>query len=62
MRFVTFNSKGIEKIGVIFKDEKSLTSLDELFPDFIMIDLIKNFSKELADKINRIQNKKLRYH
>jgi 2-keto-4-pentenoate hydratase/2-oxohepta-3-ene-1,7-dioic acid hydratase in catechol pathway len=58
MRFVTFNSKGIEKIGVISKDEKSLTSLDELFPDFTMIDLIKNFSKELADKINRIQTEK----
>lgn len=55
MRFVTFTSKGIEKIGVISKDEKSLTSLEELFPDFTMIDLIKNFSNELADQIERVQ-------
>jgi len=58
MRFATFNLKGTEKIGVISEDEKSLTSLDELFPDFTMIDLIKNFSKELADKIKNIRSEK----
>jgi 2-keto-4-pentenoate hydratase/2-oxohepta-3-ene-1,7-dioic acid hydratase in catechol pathway len=60
MRFVTFNLKGIEKIGVISKDEKSLISLDELFPDFTMIDLIKNFNKDIAEQIVRVQSKNIR--
>ncbi len=60
MRFVTFNSKGIEKIGVISKDEKSLTSLNELFPDFTMIDLIKNFSTDIAEQIERVQTENKR--
>ena len=60
MRFVTFNSKGTEKIGVISQDEKSLTSLDELFPDFTMIDLIKNFSKDIAEQIERVQTENIK--
>ncbi|MFZ3131746.1 MAG: fumarylacetoacetate hydrolase family protein [Desulfosporosinus sp.] len=58
MRFATFNFKGTEKLGVISEDEKTLTSLAELFPDFTMIDLIKNFSKELANKIKKMQTEK----
>lgn len=58
MRFATFNVRGTEKIGIISEGEKSITDLNELFPDFTMLDLIKNFGKELEGQIKNIQTEK----
>lgn len=61
MRFVTFESEGKENIGLLSKDNNSLILLQNLFPNFSMLDLINKFDKDieaqiklLLDSTNRI--------
>lgn len=54
MRFVTFKSGTKDAIGVLSNNNNSLISLENLFPNFSMLDLINKFDVQIENQIKMI--------